>query len=335
MRYDGDLDELVLDKNEDPIIGLNYGSNGQLTVIGFTRKYKKRGKMYVSTCNICSQDTELFGNGLFRSSVSQINNNEHPCACGLHYKKNSHEYEILIKRICNKKGVEFVGFKEPFKNGRSYIKLSCKKHGVWESSNIETFINREKSGCPACASELAGNRVRLTDEEVLLKIKESGQYHPDTCIVRSNRLNKNGHKVYFNITCGRCKESVESLYTTILKSGIGCKCSIHNQTTAYIASISDVDNNIEFLKFGISNNVDFRINRIQEQCNYKIDLVGKWKFQDITSCKNAEKYCKLELECAILPPEDFKSGWTETTDISNLNAIISIYESNGGVKDGV
>ena len=86
------------------------------------------------------------------------------------------------------------------------------------------------------------------------------------------------------------------------------------------------------IKFGISNNSTQRLKQQQCKCTYGITKHSVYKFPDVSSCKKAERECKMELECGVLLKYDMPDGYTETTWVYNLEKIIEIYERNGGIR---
>ena len=57
-----------------------FGEEGQLEVVGWSGK-SWSAKFYILKCNKCSQDSELFGEGYFRSVKSVLVKGQVPCGC--------------------------------------------------------------------------------------------------------------------------------------------------------------------------------------------------------------------------------------------------------------
>lgn len=65
---------------------------------------------------------------------------------------------------------------------------------------------------------------------------------------------------------------------------------------------------------------------------FDIERYGLWKFTSRRAAILAESACR-ELSEPILLPQDFSDGWSETTYLYNIDAIISTYEKYGGVLE--
>ena len=58
-----------------------YGTEGQLEVIGWSGKKCGDHKFYILRCSKCGQDSELFGEGYFKSLKSNLVRGLVPCGC--------------------------------------------------------------------------------------------------------------------------------------------------------------------------------------------------------------------------------------------------------------
>jgi hypothetical protein len=89
--------------------------------------------------------------------------------------------------------------------------------------------------------------------------------------------------------------------------------------------------NLVAIKFGIAIDSERRVKEQNSKSLYSIEQHSVYRFPSISLCKKAEKECKVELIRGIVLKRDMSDGWTETTEVSNLEKIIEIYERNGGI----
>jgi hypothetical protein len=113
-----------------------------------------------------------------------------------------------------------------------------------------------------------------------------------------------------------------------------CNCTKIRQQEAYINLISNQDQPLA-LKFGIAICSDYRAKTQNYKSVFSISNKYVFKFEDVVSCKAAEKECKETLPCGIVEKLLMEDGYTETTYLHYLDNIISIYKNHGGVEVGV
>lgn len=125
-------------------------------------------------------------------------------------------------------------------------------------------------------------------------------------------------------------ENYKSTCDNLLR-GRGCgQCRGHSQRQCYINLVLDNDIPIA-LKYGIAVEHE---SRVQNQCKksiYDIKNYGVWEFYGVYSCKSAESECKRTFT-RVLEKREMQDGFTETTEVLNLNKIIEIYENWGGIR---
>ena len=97
----------VIDPNfglvENEHTGKKFGLNKQLTVLGWSGKYRST-RVYILTCSVCAEDPELFGEGYFKSTLPNLVSGRTPCGCAKSRKWSEDEYQIQAKRMCNELG---------------------------------------------------------------------------------------------------------------------------------------------------------------------------------------------------------------------------------------
>ena len=137
--------------------------DGKLEVIGIAGKDKWRITLFKVICTECSKDKELFPDGYFISTKSNlVNNGNKPCGCSKKPEWEDWQYLILARRAGEKKGFVVHGFAEEFKNQRTKLNIECLKDGHKWTASINNIMNG--SGCSKCAGV-----YRPTEQEALQK----------------------------------------------------------------------------------------------------------------------------------------------------------------------
>lgn len=315
---------------EDSQLGEYFGLYNQLEIVGWSGKQGSK-KLYIAKCHICSKDSELFGEGYFRIIKSEINKGTLPCGCSKIPKWSKDQHLIVCSRKATELGVSFLGFIGEFKGAKTKCLLSCPKHGEYEINKISYLVNRDYKGCPSCKSELTSQRVMKPDNDMVESFMRLGVFHPDTKFWRSDRLNSYGYKTYWKMFCPVCGEEAES-YTGSLQNGcMPCACKRTNSNKAYITGIYDSLNMVA-IKFGVARSPTRRIKEQSSKTVYELRTLGVWEFPNEAMCLKAERECKNRIDCSVLPKEEIMDGYTETSYVSNIDSIISIYEEFGGLE---
>lgn len=325
---------MELQQDEWSLSGVTFGAEGQLTVIGWCGR-NRGAKYYILRCSKCSQDTELFGEGLSRSVKSNLIKGKIPCGCSKVPKWTQEQFYTLCTRKAAALGYTFLGFTGGWGGVYGKIRLTCENHGEWDSGNIGNLINNGV-GCPGCridASRKASREVNTKPDEVMVaSFLAYGSFHPDTYFCRSERLDSRGYKVYWHMFCPECGETGESTGGNLRKGKRPCACSPMRQQECYINWIIDDHNNAVGIKFGVANNSKRRIKNQNRLSVYEVRQHSVYTFPDVSSCKAAERACKEELETGIVLKRDMQDGYSETTWAYNLAKVKAIYERFGGVQ---
>lgn len=302
----------------------NLDFNRHLKIIGFYRE--ALNKYYVVECNVCNQDYELFREGLFSLTKGGLVANQVPCGCSIVPKWEKWQQEILAKRGAEVLGYSIVNM-PPYVNQKTKITVNCKKHGDWETTY--TKLVNILGGCRKCASEKVSENRNLRNGLMITRFLSEGKFVDGTKFTRSDRMNTQGAKNYWNVFCPTCQFTYESHTSDLKRGNRGCACSV-NPTQAYINSI--YWENVEVaLKFGITSNLTERVYRQNLRSEYNISNLAVWQFPSKIEARKAELTCKQKFDCGIIASSLMKDGFTETTHIHNKDAIIKIYESYGGV----
>ena len=323
------LDEIVeeygsLNFGNSRFLGMSFGSENQLTIIGWLKpETKAKNKYYVVKCTICCQDPELFGEGYFKITKSNITSGRMPCGCAPSPRWSPMQWGVLCKREAKNRGYEFIDFKGDWRGSRTTLRLSCELHGIWDTTNISSFM--QGVGCPSC-----NGGVKKKDSEMISKFMATGSFHPDTVFSRSDKRNHNNLNIYWDVYCPVCNSHSTSTYNNLGQGKKPCFCNKKfTQDKAYVNLLYDSDY-IVAIKFGITSEITQRVYRQDYKASYKVVNHAVYRFESPDHARTAEKECKQTLECGIILKRDMPDGWTETTWLYNLDKIIEIYERNGG-----
>jgi hypothetical protein len=308
-----------------------FGKDDQLQVVGWSGK-SGSNRYYILKCSKCSQDSELFGEGYFRSVKGSLVKCQVPCGCAKNPRWSQGQFSVLCSRKAEELDYTFLGFAGEWKGNSTKLKMLCEKHGDWSSGVIDRLINRG-IGCPGCRVDAVRSACIKPDEVMIASFHESNAFHPDTLFWRSERMSGEGKAVYWHMSCPECGEDGESTSGDLQKGKRPCDCSKQRQTEAYINWVIDEYNNTVGIKFGIANDSKHRVKQQNSKSVYEISQHAVYTFPSIQSCKKAERECLQELECGVVLKRDMKDGYTETTWVYNLGKIVEIYKRNGGIKN--
>lgn len=139
-----------------------FGVDNHLKVVGVIKNLgTPRNKYCIVECSVCAKDEELHGTGHFKVLKSSLVHGSLPCACSGHYCWNEQQYATLCTREANKCGYKFSEWSTEYKTPKSTkLSLSCKDHGLWETTSIQNFIHNGR-GCPECGKK-SGKLVSLS-----------------------------------------------------------------------------------------------------------------------------------------------------------------------------
>lgn len=319
------IESLSIDKNTGSI----FGEQEQLEVLGWSHK-RDYNKIYVVKCSICKEDPELFGNGLFSTTMSNLKMGRIPCGCAKTIKWNKLQYKVLCLRVCKSLPQDFIDFSEPWLGNETKLILTCSMHGQWNTTTIASLL-AQKVGCPICSNIAVGNRFRLPDEELIKDIRNSGVFSEYDLFVRSEKLDRYGYKAYFKVYCNTCGETYDSLISSLRLGQKGCLCKGQNQKYTYVTLIYDEDLPVA-LKFGITSNYSLRHYHQSTHSSYGLYPYSLWEYPNKFLARDAEKECLEKLDCGALTKREFSDGYTETTSVKNLDEISKIYRKHGGVN---
>lgn len=211
---------------------------GNILTLRGVKPTKDSNVIYVLSCNICDKDQELFPEGSLYSAIHPIEKkNVVPCGCSGGYKWSKFQVEVMVTRKCEDRGYEFKGFAETFKGIKTYLRLyNPRTNRTWTTTTASHLL-RDAGG--DVEEGYVNSRESLRkDDEVILKIKESGNFKEGSSFWRTEVPNQNGlYKDWF-MTCGVCStdEFVDNglcsgVFKTnrdsLLRGSNPCRCNSH------------------------------------------------------------------------------------------------------------
>lgn len=220
-----DLSE-ILNEGEELLIDAKLWTsptNSQhLIIAGFVRRNRK--KMYIVNCNICSADPEVYGDGYFISSASNLSQGKGPCGCSKMHNYNKKEYVALLKRAAGEMGQEFVCFKGWYNGTKTPCIVECGRHGLFSVTRADRIIERRLS-CRQCFSEYQAEGATIADEDHVSRFMLSGQFAEGTVFERTNSVD------YWKVWCPVCDMSYTAKPAKLRKGRSKCRCSPFYQMT--------------------------------------------------------------------------------------------------------
>ena len=328
--------EYGLQQDEWSLTKPTFGEEGQLQVIGWSGK-RYTNRFYILRCSKCVQDSELFGEGVFKSMKTSLVVGGIPCGCSQRVNWSQEQSFVLCCRKAKELGHIFVGFEGDWKGQKTKITMLCEKHGKWSSGTISRLVNG--NGCPGCGSGSGSDttikavrKANTKSDDVMIKsFHDSNAFHPDTKFWRSERLDSQGYPSYWHMFCAECTQCGESRSSDLQQGRRPCSCSPMRQKECYINWLIDDNHMTVAIKFGIANNSKQRVKQQDTKSVYFVRQYQVYSFPSVAACKQAERECKKELETGVVLKRDMPDGWTETTWSYNIGKVKSIYKRNGGV----
>lgn len=329
-----DIVEGELLQDDWSIQRLRFGKENQLQVVGWNG-LRGNSKKYILKCDLCLLDPEMFKGGYFASAKGHLHRNIIPCGCAEKYKWTEGQYKLRLERIGKVKGFKFLGWRDDFTVVKDIVcVMQCSKDGHGVATGLLSWVldvRQDNFGCLQCKSDAVRNSRRKDDSYMINTFMNTGAYHPDTVFTRSPRKDSYGWLKYWYMYCPDCNSTGEGHVVGIYQGARSCECSNKRQTQAYINLIKD-KGEIIAIKFGIAIYSDHRIKTQQTYCIYDMENYGVWKFQSVIDCKAAERTCSTTIPRGVLSKEEMKDGHTETTYPTNIEKVIEIYESYGGIR---
>jgi len=201
-------------------------SGSTIFIYDVIRGSKAAGKVYKIACSICSNDRDLFPEILMHRTG--VKGGATSCACSNKTIYSEEQQRIRCARKAAEIGVEFLGFKDGFKRGRTQISYTCKSHGGQHSTEIGTFFIR-KNCCPETFMASSLKTKLESNESFTAKIQAKGRFAEGTEFIRI------GLTSYWEIHCPKCKNDeyarsgIDSIWSAVGSSislgSVQCRCS--------------------------------------------------------------------------------------------------------------
>ena len=265
-------------KREEPKDFVGWKSKDKkLEVVGIYEQVKGKPVKFKVICTECSKDLELFPDGYFVSTKSNLNSGRKPCGCSKSTKWKHFQYLILARRAGKKKGFVVHGFSEEFKNSHTKLNLECLKDGYKWTASVDNIINGG-TGCPKCS----GN-IRLEEQYALQKCINICK-EMDYEVIGFPEGYINAHS-YFEYVC-KTHEKQTVTYNSFVNGGtrcIGCWKDTQLQTmrdngngNGYFPERKDdqdflyvLDFNSKFIKVGRSFDIKQRLKSLRTESGIK------------------------------------------------------------------
>lgn len=313
----------------DEFCGSLFGKELQIKVLGSNVNHNySKSKRYFVECLECKKDPELFGEGIFISSKSNLLKGCIPCGCSRRPSWTEEQMKIRLDRVSVGKNYKVVGWAEEYKGDETRVHIKSEV-GESKSSIIRTLMLG--SGCPLISDKLIGIRSKKSDESMIAGFIITGQFHQDTVFKRNTtRVNNKGSFTFWDVICPDCNTEYTSHCTNLKAGKLGCDCGKYRQRQAYINIIDD--GTMNYLKFGVANISRKRLWGQNSNNTLKMTQLCVYEFSTKSECLSAERECRGALVCGVVDKQLIPDGWTETTYSYNLDKIVEIYIRHGGHK---
>lgn len=236
-------------------------------------------------------------------------------------KNNSKPKEYYVDKFVKVHGDRYSYDEDwcSLENNKTIIPVICKTHGRFEIS----INNHENgSGCQKCGiEERTVKRSYSVDEwlEVFAKIHNDQYEYPIELWPEITNMN-----CVVKVLC-----KIHGFFNTSLNQhqrGHGCPaCSNRFFKYAYVNLVEN-----SYLKFGVTNNIKARLNRFKTVNRLELENLHVWEFDNSTNALEAESFIKNEIETGVVSKSHMKEGYTETTNVENLDFIKSVFLEFGG-----
>lgn len=219
-----------LQQDEWSLTAPRFGEEGQLQVIGWSGRQRTH-KLYILKCVKCLQDSELFGNGLFKCSKSNLIKGQIPCGCG---KSRWTELQktIIARRVLLPTPYTLNSVL-PFE-GKDLIDIHCaicaKDPELFGQGNFITPLsNMRKGQIPCgCSKSISWNKEQYTTM-CTRKAKELGYLFKGFI---GDWKGKNTNIILF---CEKHGEWTSGIISTLVHVGQGCpQCGFDSAAKARI-----------------------------------------------------------------------------------------------------
>ena len=206
----------------------SFTKTNQLNVLGLVGDRSKPEKIYAVTCDVCSSDSEMFGDGIFLINKARIIAGCFPCGCSKSPKLTIKQHTVRASRSLNADGYKLISVGEWIGN-KTTVHAMCDKHGPYKTS-----FDKIQCGyrCKVCAGEKIGADRAVSAKDMAERCDRLGLEY----VGRSERKDANGSKSFSIVRCKRCSHDeyvmaglcdgyFESLNHEIARGKMPCRCS--------------------------------------------------------------------------------------------------------------
>lgn len=263
----------------------------------------------------------------FRHKIERVEKEEPTCRCGkkfMRWDQGIRTRQILD--ICKERGLKFLGWKDTYVDNTSRVFLKCPKHPHYEISVNNLTNSSAEYGCRFCGKEKPsrekhGKEKLIEDGTKLFKGKFTYEEYEYVC-----------SRTPSSIFCTKCEDYFTASYDNHINKKRGCPYEKgRNQKQGYIFLVSE-DGVPKCCKAGIATDYTERLKRQSKQSVYDVTLINVWEFPTPVLCKKAESQVKSSLPRRVLTKGEYPDGFDETYNLNDIDSIINIYQSNGGIK---
>lgn len=233
-------------------IGDVVGKNNSLLILERVKKGKRL--LYRVQCQICRNDTELYGDATYTIDGDYFNKGKLPCGCSDIPKRSYEQWQVIIKRKSQINNHNFHGFVKSEKiDQNTKCKLSCNVcNHFWDTCSINNYLRDRK--CPNCANLLKAKKKSTSDIEWITRFRKTGMFPEDQ--YSFERQTETGR--LWKVVCINCEGlTFISDRSNLVAGKIPCNCGtgggydINKTGYFYLLTVSLF--NSTFLKFGITN----------------------------------------------------------------------------------
>lgn len=292
-----------------------------------------RDKLYKVECSLCSKDTELYPDPFWMSAAKF--RTRVPCGCSAKPEWSTYQKEVLIRRRCKELGYYFLGWKLKGKSRyltKDHMRLyNPASNNIWDSFTFTDFITAKYTD-----PKIRGKGNLRPDSYHITKFMATGAYSLGTIFTRSDRVDSNGAKNYWKVSCGCCKVSYEMFTGNLNRGQVGCCCKVDGgfkvELPSYIYIVRWYGYCESYLKFGITNREI--MDRISEQDteskHLDYEILHTFYHESGQAVWDCEKLIKQSVQTSVCPKELLPDGYTETTNDTPevLQQMLNIIEDN-------
>jgi hypothetical protein len=300
----------------DTLNNYETNTNLDLKVIGsFRENYRNQLVVSCSNCN----DKELYRTCLFQTTERQYLKGMQPCGCAKAVYWEDWQAELILHRRASFFRYSFLGWEGDYRGSLSRTKFNCSKHRSWNGSNMND-CRRYDIVCPGCWSDKMSVINRKPDEDMIKNFFSTGQFHPETTFLRSDKLTRKGYREYWDVFCPDCSTSYVANYKKLSEGYRGCECSGFRQKELYLNTVRSGDIIIA-LKFGVANNSTLRLKSISRRTPLEVKQYCVWEFDSVMDCKDAELTIKHSFRTGVIDKGLLPDGYTETLSVLDIDKL--------------